>query len=61
MESKKQGYVPPQLRHKIDYKPKNLSYKPKMVWTPNLKTKEEIFDEYQKKNYGKADDAWEED
>ena len=56
--SEKGGYVPPQLRHKVDYKPKNLTYKPKLVWTPNLKTKEELFEEYRKENYGKADDAW---
>jgi len=61
MEAKKSGYVPPALRHKVDYKPKNLTYKPKMVWTPNIKTKEQIFEEYRKENYGKADTAWNED
>ena len=55
------GYVPPALRHKVDYKPKNLAYKPKMLWTPNIKTKEQLFEEYRNKNYGKADAAWDED
>ena len=57
MESKG-GYVPPALRHKIDHKPKNLAYKPKIVWTPTGKTKEELIEEYRIKNDGKADDAW---
>lgn len=61
MEAKKSGYVPPALRHKVDYKPKNLTYKPKMLWTPNIKTKEQLFEEYRNKNYGKADAAWDED
>lgn len=54
---KKSGYVPPQLRNKNDYKPKNLAYKPKMIWTPDLKSKEELYEEYSKKNYGKGDNC----
>ena len=39
--------------HKIDYKPK-------IIWTPNIKSKEQLFEEYIKENYGKAYDAWNE-
>ena len=52
------GYVPPQLRDKPNYKPKNLSRKAAPIDYTTLKTREQLFDEYQKKNYGKADEAW---
>ena len=52
------GYIPPALRSNPTYTPKKLSLKPKPVDWNNLKTKEEIMKEYQKENYGKADDAW---
>ncbi len=55
------GYIPPALRNKPNYVPKKLSLKPKPIDYSKLKTKEQIFDEYQKKNYGKADAAWDED
>ena len=35
------------FHHKIDYK-------------PNIKSKEQLFEEYRKENYGKAYDAWNE-
>ena len=54
------GYVPPALRNKPTYEPKKLTYRPKIVWS-ELKTKEQIFEEYRKKDYGKADEAWEKD
>jgi len=46
------GYIPPVLRDDPNYKPKKLSYK------PELKTKEQLLEEYSKTNQGKADDAW---
>jgi hypothetical protein len=52
------GYVPPALRDRPNYTPKKLSLKPKPVDYTKLKTKQQIFDEYQKKNYGKADAAF---
>lgn len=55
--SSKDGYVPPQLRDKINYKPKKLTYKPKVIWS-EIKTKEEVLQNYHKENYGKADEAW---
>lgn len=52
------GYVPPNLRNDPKYKSKKLTYRPKIVWS-ELKTKEQIFEEYRKQNYGKAEEAWE--
>lgn len=49
------GYVPPQLRNKINYKPKNLARKVVIDYT-NLKSKEQLYAEYE----GKADAAWNE-
>ena len=57
MESKP-GYVPPALRHKTTYKPRNLAYKPKVLWTPETKSTQQLLEEYRKQNEGKADDAW---
>jgi len=57
-EKEGNGYVPPHLRHDINHKPKNLTYKPKMIWAPNLKSKEELYEEYRNENNGKADEAW---
>lgn len=56
----KDSYVPPTLRHKTNYKPKDLKYKPTIIWT-EVKSKEQILNEYMKKNHGKADAAWEEE
>jgi hypothetical protein len=54
------GYIPPQLRDNPEYKPKDLSYKKQrpVIDYCTLKTKEELFAEYQKTNNGKADSAW---
>jgi hypothetical protein len=52
-------YVPPALRNKPNYKPKKLKLRPVIDYT-KLKTKVELFEEYRKQNYGKADDAWNE-
>ena len=56
------GYLPPQLRNDPSYKPRDLSRKPKPppIDYTKVKTREQMFDEYQKQNYGKADAAWEE-
>ena len=54
------GYIPPNLRNDPKYKPKKLTYRPKIIWS-ELKTKDQLFEEYRKQNYGKADAAWEED
>jgi len=55
------GYVPPQLRDKINYKSKNLSRKQNLVIDyTKLKTIEDLLKEYHKENYGKADQGWEE-
>jgi hypothetical protein len=51
------GYVPPALRHKVNYKPKDLKFKPKIIWT-EPKSKEQVMREYMMTNYGKADAAW---
>ena len=51
------GYVPPQLRDKINYKPKNLTYKPKIIWS-EVKSMREVFEEYRKENEGKVDQFW---
>ena len=53
-------YVPPELRHKINYNHKNLSLKPKQILIDysKQKSKEEVFEIYRKENYGKADLAW---
>ena len=50
-------HIPPSLRNKPNYKPKKLTFRPVIDYT-ELKTKEELFEEYRKTNYGKADDAW---
>lgn len=54
------GYIPPNLRNRVNYTPKKLSLKPKPVDWAKLKTKEQLFEEYRLKNYGKADTAWDE-
>ena len=54
------GYVPPNLRNNPKYKPKKLTYRPKIIWS-ELKTKDQLFEEYRKQNNDKADIAWEED
>jgi hypothetical protein len=53
------GYVPPQLRNKVNYKPKNLARKVVIDYT-NIKPKEQLYVEYRKKNEGKSDSAWNE-
>ena len=50
------SYVPPAIRDRIEPLPKKLSFLP-----PVLKTKDQLFKEYQIKNIGKADSAWEEE
>ena len=52
------GYIPPNLRNKPNYTPKKLSLKPKPIDWTTLKNKEQLFEEYRLKNYGKADTAW---
>lgn len=52
------SYVPPQLRNKVNYKPKNLARKAPLIDFLNLKSCEQLFEEYRKENYGKADAAW---
>lgn len=54
------SYVPPALRHLINHKTLNLKYKQKVVLV-EVKTKEQLLNEYSKENYGKADTVWEED
>jgi hypothetical protein len=54
-------YVPPALRDKPNYKPRKLKLRPVVVVDyATLKSKEELFEEYRKQNYKKADDAWNE-
>ena len=53
-------YIPPALRDKPNYKPKKLKLRPVVVDYTKLKTKEELFEEYNKQNYGKSDEAWNE-
>ena len=50
-------YIPPALRDRPNYKPKKINLRPAVDYT-KLKTKTMIFEEYQKQNNGKADDAW---
>ena len=52
-------YVPPAFRFNPNHKPKKLTFRPVIDYT-KLKTKEELFEEYRNQNYGKADDAWNE-
>ena len=53
------GYIPPALRNQSKYnKPKKLSLKPKPIDWTQVKSKEELMNEYQKQNEGKADSAW---
>jgi hypothetical protein len=52
------GYVPPQLRDKINYKPKNLTRKAPVIDYTNLKSRRQLFEEYSNENYGKSDTAW---
>ena len=53
------GYIPPHCRNKPTiHIPKKLSLKPKAVDWVNLKSKDQLFEEYRLKNYGKADAAW---
>ena len=52
------GYVPPALRTKVNYKPRDLKLKPKPVDYTSLKTLQQLYEEYQKKNEGCADSAW---
>lgn len=52
------GYIPPALRNKHQYTPRKLSFKPKPIDWTQLKTKEELYQEYKKENEGKADAAW---
>lgn len=52
------GYIPPALRKNPIYTPKKLSLKPKPIDYTQLKTKEEVMNEYKKENEGKADSAW---
>jgi len=55
------GYVPPQMRDKPNYKPpKKLTFRAPIDYS-NLKTKEQVYEEYRLKNEGKADTAWEEE
>jgi hypothetical protein len=52
------GYVPPQLRNKVNYKQKNLTRKTPLIDYLNLKTRQQLFTQYSTENYGKADAAW---
>ena len=53
-------YIPPAMRNQVNYVPKKLALKPKSIDYTQLKTKQQLFAEYQQENYGKADDAWNE-
>ena len=50
------SYVPPSIRDRVEPAPKKISFQPLV-----LKTKEQLFKEYQVKNLGKADSAWDDD
>ena len=54
------GYIPPALRNKPNYVPKKLSIKSKVIEIDysKLKTKQQLFEDIRKENYGKADAAW---
>jgi hypothetical protein len=52
-------YVPPALRNKPNYKTKKIKLRPAVDYT-KLKSKKELFEEYREQNYGKADEAWNE-
>lgn len=56
------GYVPPQLRNAVNYTPRNLSIKQRVeiIDYTKVKTKVQVYEEIRKKEYGKADAAWEE-
>lgn len=47
-------YVPPALRNR---KPRKIKFGPVIDYT-NLKTTAQLFEEYRKENYGKADEAF---
>ena len=53
------SYIPPALRNTVNYTPKKLSLKPKPIDYSQLKTPQQLFEEYKKENFGKADSAWE--
>jgi hypothetical protein len=50
-------YVPPALRNRNRPAPKKLKFRPVIDYT-NLKTTAQLFEEYRKENYGKADAAF---
>jgi hypothetical protein len=54
------SYVPPAIRNRLDPTPKKLTFRPPVDFTV-LKTKDQLFKEYQTKNLGKADSAWADD
>lgn len=54
------SYVPPAMRERLAPPPKKISFRPPIDYTV-LKTKEQLFNEYQAKNLGKADSAWADD
>ena len=51
------SYVPPAMRDRLEPPPKKLLFRPPIDYTL-LKTKDQLFKEYQTKNLGKADSAW---
>ncbi len=51
------SYVPPAMRERLEPPPKKISFRPPIDYT-TLKTKDQLFKEYQTKNLGKADSAW---
>lgn len=51
------GYIPPALRNNM-YKSKKLSLKPKPIDWTQMKTQNEIMNEYKSENIGKADSAY---
>ena len=54
------SYVPPAMRERLAPPPKKISFRPPIDYTI-LKTKDQLFKEYQTKNLGKADSAWAEE
>jgi hypothetical protein len=54
-----QAYIHPNLRNRpaAETVPKKLVFRPVIDYT-NLKTKDQLYEEYRQKNMGKADSGW---
>ena len=53
------AYIHPNLRNRpaAETVPKKLVFRPVIDYT-NLKTKDQLYEEYRQKNMGKADSGW---